>query len=193
MMEESKKIVLGLIGKTGSGKTFVANYLKNNLPSKNVEIIKISDFLKMVLIDLNLPITAINFQQAAKILKEEKGKFALRDLVNEAISSAKSDIIIVDGIRGENILNLVKNTPNNLLVYIESNENDRYQRVKERNEKFQEADLSRDEFSKIENSVSESFVPELKSSANVIIKNTGTKSELEEKMENLIKYINSLS
>jgi dephospho-CoA kinase len=185
--------VLGLIGKTGSGKTFVANYLKNNLPSKNVEIIKISDFLKMVLIDLNLPITAINFQQAAKILKEEKGKFALRDLVNEAISSAKSDIIIVDGIRGENILNLVKNTPNNLLVYIESNENDRYQRVKERNEKFQEADLSRDEFSKIENSVSESFVPELKSSANVIIKNTGTKSELEEKMENLIKYINSLS
>lgn len=192
-MEESKKIVLGLIGKTGSGKTFVANYLKNNLPSKNVEIIKISDFLKMVLIDLNLPITAINFQQAAKILKEEKGKFALRDLVNEAISSAKSDIIIVDGIRGENILNLVKNTPNNLLVYIESNENDRYQRVKERNEKFQEADLSRDEFSKIENSVSESFVPELKSSANVIIKNTGTKSELEEKMENLIKYINSLS
>lgn len=191
------KLVIGVTGEIGSGKnTFTEKLIKiARSNGKNVSAIRFSDILKDTLELWHLPLTRQNFQLLAVSMNEVFGPNTLAQAVYQKTSSQISEVIILDGIRWVEDFEMVTNFPNNLIVYIKTDGQKRFERIRQRSEKKQEQqNLTFEQFQQSEQTENEQYVSTIGPQADEIIENNGTDKELEQKVHHFYdKYLNSLN
>src|SRR5688572_30543872 len=176
-------LVYGLVGEKGSGKQTFVNFLKELYPNLNIRQVRFSDILAQTLVLWDIPLTRPNLQKLAIVMNESFGAEALANAAKFSIEGDSADIIVLDGIRREAELRLVKGMKNNLVIYITAEQDLRYKRLKLRSEKVGEVGLTFEQFLKEEQSKAESEIPKISKKADVTIDNNGTKDEFLKKVE----------
>jgi len=174
------KKIIGLVGKIGSGKTVLSNYLVKNYGASYHRFSKI---LEDVLVRLKMPLTRDNYIALGIRLRELLGADTLVDAMKYELIEDNSDVAIVDGVRYPNEAQMIRKL-GGVLVYIDAPTKTRYERVKKRGEKG-EREISYEEFLKNEKKKTELMIDELGRSAEYRIVNDGSYEEYEMKIKRL--------
>lgn len=164
---EKKRIVIGLVGATGSGKDTVADYLEKK---HNVQKMRFADPLKETL--------AIYFD---KFSKEDQGWLAVQfrkrfgdDILSRALRKRIDNgegIIMINGVRFWEDFHFVKSYSNSYIFYIDVPQKIRWERTVNRGEKSDDK-MSFEKFQETEGEMeTEKYVPEMKEKADFVIKN----------------------
>lgn len=173
--------IIGLVGEKGSGKDTFAKYLQE-ISDKKIAHIRFSDLLKQTLKLWDLPLTRANLQKLAQVL-EDFGAGTVAHGLEKQIQSTQADIIILDGIRWEPDVELLKKFPEHILVYITADPKLRFERLKNRGEKIGEAEMTFEQFSDEEKAPNELLIREIGSKADVKIENNGSIEEFDAKIK----------
>ncbi len=177
------KLVIGLVGEKGSGKQTFVNFLRQIAADLNIRQVRFSDILAQTLLIWDLPNTRENLQKLSITMKDTFGTEALAHAAEFNIENDNADIIILDGARRESEVEIIKKQNPNLLVYITTDQNLRFERLKNRSEKVGETGLSFEKFMKEENIETETLIPKLGVKADVKIANNGTLEEFKQEVE----------
>lgn len=181
------KKVIGLVGEKGSGKQTFVNFLKEILPDKNIRQVRFSDILAQTLLIWDIPNTRSNLQKLSLSMEETFGQSSLANAAKFSIEGDSADVVIFDGIRRQTELDLVKNMPESILIYITAEQRLRYERLKLRSEKVGEVGLTYEQFLEEEKSKAEKNIPSLGKKANLKIENNGTLDKFREKVKQFAK------
>ncbi len=180
-----KKIVIGLVGETGSGKDTVAHYLKRRY---EVNLLRFSRPLKKAL--------ASFFEKSSKedqswlygIFKERFGE----DVLHRGIAlyiSQHNGIMCVNGLRMKMDLEFIRSFENNYIIYVTADQKLRWERVIGRGEKSDD-NQSFEDFKKFEETAeTEKAIPEIGKQADFTVRNEGTMDELLWQVDDAMKEI----
>jgi len=177
------KLVIGLIGRIGSGKGFVGDYLCENYDAKRHTI---SEILSDILKRLHLPVKREYLQKLGASLRSGLGHGVIVNALKGDIKKDKSQIIIIDGIRYMNEVEMLRGFENNLLLGVDANPKLRYERCVLRGEK-DEGKITLSEFLENENRETEKYINDVMKESDYTLNNDGTKEELIEKIEDILK------
>jgi len=178
-----KKMIIGITGKNGSGKTEVANYLK----LKGFEYISLSDILREEAKKRNIRENRENLRNLGNELRKKFGPGILAELALKKIKQDKN--YCVDSIRNPNEIAELNKIKNFLLIGVKAKIELRYKRVLDRGrigdnisfEKFKE--LEEKENSKEEE---KQQLDKCLKIADKIIENNGTIEELHRKIDKIL-------
>ncbi|OYT26837.1 MAG: hypothetical protein B6U97_02860 [Candidatus Altiarchaeales archaeon ex4484_96] len=176
------KTVVGFIGEIGSGKTKAAEFL---VKEYKANYLRYSQIFMDLLNRLNLPINRVNLQKLGRVLREEFGSDVIVNAFMKDLEGCDSDVVVIDGIRYQNEVDLLRKYPHNILIYIHSEPRQRYERIKKRGEK-DESNISWMEFIKADESETEKYIKQLSAEADYIINNQGPVKQLEDALEKII-------
>lgn len=176
-------LVIGLVGEKGSGKQTFVNFFKSLYPNLNIRQVRFSDILAQTLILWDIPLTRSNLQRLSLLMNEAFGAEALANAAKFSIEGDRADVIILDGIRREAELKLVKEMKNNTVIYVTADSDLRYKRLKLRSEKVGEVGLTFAQFLSEENSKAEAEIPKLSKKADIKVENNGSKEEFKHKVK----------
>ena len=177
------KLVIGLIGRIGSGKGFVGDYLYENY---DVSVHTISDILADILKRLHLPYKREYLQKLGASLRSELGHDVIVNALKKDIEEDTSSIIIIDGIRYMNEVDMLRTFENNLLLSIDAPPDVRYKRCISRGEKGEDK-ITFEKFMENENKETERHVNEVMKAADYTINNTRTKEDLIREIRKIMK------
>ncbi len=176
-------ILIGLVGENGSGKETFANLLKEKFGTNAVTHIHTSDLLKETLTAWSVPLTRRNLQDMAIIMDHAYGKGTLSRAIKERITNAKTDFVILDGVRWQSDVDLIRSITPNKLVYITASVEHRYERIKTRKEKVGEDQASFEQFLKEEQIETELEIKNIGKGADITIVNDGSIEDLRREVE----------
>ena len=121
-----KKIIIGLVGFPGSGKTTVAKYLEE----KGFFRVTLSDIIKEEAIKEGIQTFSREFlQEYGNVLRTTYGPQILAQRALEKIKNGNGEKIVVDGIRNIHEIRFLKQQDNFFLVALDSQPEERYQRL----------------------------------------------------------------
>jgi dephospho-CoA kinase len=178
------KLVIGLVGRIGSGKTAVSEYLQEKYGAREH---RFSQILMDILDRLYLPHERANLQNLGKNLRAELGENVIVNAFRQDLERDTSEILIVDGIRYENEVELLKEK-NGVLLFVTASPEARYERAVKRGEKG-EATITFEQFLESEKAETEKHIEAIKDSADYNIDNSGTLKELYKKVDEIIKAL----
>lgn len=122
-------IIVGITGKSGSGKGTVVEYLVK----KGFKYYSVGDFLKQKLKSKKLEPTRKNLQDIGNELRKKYGPdYVVKNLYAKAAKENKNAVI--ESIRNPKEAEFIKKQLNSLLLAVEADIRIRYQRIKNRNE-----------------------------------------------------------
>jgi dephospho-CoA kinase len=176
------KTVIGLAGKMGSGKTAVSDHLHKKHGAKQM---RFSQILLDVLTRLHLPGSRENLQKLGYALRTAVGESVIVDAFKKDLAAEKAQVLVVDGVRYPNEVDLVRSFPGSVLLYLDAPQKVRYERCVKRGEKG-EANISFEEFVAAENRATESHLDEIKDLADYCIGNEGPREELYLKVDDIL-------
>lgn len=180
-----EKIILGLVGETGSGKDTVAHYLDRRY---NVELLRFSRPLKKTL--------DLFFEQSSKedqawlylVFKERFGEDVLHKGVARYIAQ-HDGIMCVNGMRMMMDLDFIRSFENNYIIYVTADQKLRWQRAVNRGEKSDD-DQTFEAFQKFEAAAeTEQAIPAIGKNADFVVRNEGTMDELLWQVDDVMKTI----
>lgn len=171
---ESQKLIIGIAGRAGSGKAVCAAELVRLAALANISAEKItfSDLLGQTLKEYDVPRTRENLQQLALFI-DERRKGGLSYKMRQAIDASLCRLIVVDGLRWEGDFELVKSFEKSLLIHITASQEIRFARLKQRGHKPGEAQMSFEDFARVESVPTETQIEKLAADADVTIVNEG--------------------
>jgi dephospho-CoA kinase len=178
------RLLIGVMGEKGGGKGTFVNVLRS-VASETISAVKSSDVLAETLNLWHIPLTRSNLQNMAIIMSNQYGKGTLSNAVRERINVTKEEIVIYEGIRWPTDIDLVRSFPDNLLVYITADPKVRFERMKKRNEKVGEGEMTFEQFMKEEQAGTETHLPVISKQADVKIENNGSKEEFKNQIRKL--------
>jgi dephospho-CoA kinase len=182
------KTVIGIVGEKGSGKgTFV--HILQALSNKFVDSVKSSGLLAETLTMWDIPLTRSNLQQLAIIMKGKYGDTSLSHAIEKRIQDSKHSIIVYDGIRWQEDVDMLRKFPKSILIYVTAPAEVRYKRLLARKEKVGEGEATFEQFMTEEQVPTETQIPAIATQADVKIENIGTKEELEDKVKEFYSTI----
>ena len=128
----------------GAGKSTIADGLKSN----GYEIITMGDAVRAEAAKRNLEPTAANLGRLMLDMREKNGPGAVAELVKTHIKKSKSDTIIIDGIRSNAEIDVLRRHGNVKLLAVHASSDTRFEFMLYRNrsddpstkEKFEERD-----------------------------------------------------
>ncbi|MBU2559877.1 AAA family ATPase [archaeon] len=176
------RLVIGLMGRIGSGKTAVSEHLQENYGAREH---RFSQILMDILDRLNLPHERANLQKLGKSLRAELGADVIVNAFKHDLEKDTKELLIVDGIRYENEVNMLKEK-NCVLIFVTASPEVRYERAVKRGEKG-EAKITFEQFLESEKAETEKHIEAIKESADYTIDNSGTLDELQGKVDKIIK------
>ena len=184
-MDEEKKIIIGLVGETGSGKDTVAHYLKRRY---EVRLLRFSQPLKKALkLFFDKPSKADQswlYQVFKKRFGEDILHRGIRRFVNQNVG-----IMCINGVRMPKDAELVKSFEDNYMVYVTADQKMRWERTLSRGEK-EDDNQSLEDFQKFEATAeTEKAIPEIGKQADFTIKNEGTMDDLLWQVDDVMKEI----
>lgn len=188
-MINKKRIVIGLVGATGSGKDTVADYLEEH---HGVKKMRFADPLKETL--------AIYFD---KFSKEDQGWLAVQfrnrfgdDILSRALRKRIDEgegVIMVNGVRFWEDFHFIKSYTNSYIIFIDVDQELRWKRTTSRGEKSDDA-MSFEQFKETEKHMeTEKYVPELGAKADFVIKNDKDLEHLMKETDRVMKEIKEKS
>jgi len=176
--------VIGLVGEKGGGKGTFTEYLKKIASSVRISHLKFSDVLVEVLTVLSLPTTRGNLQKAAQMIDEKFGEGTFSNSVYQRALKQDADIVVLDGVRWLPDEDIIRRFEDNALVYVTADPDTRFKRLKRRNEKAGEGEMTRGQFDREEEAPNEFFIPQIGSRADFKIINDGPVSYVEKCVDN---------
>jgi dephospho-CoA kinase len=180
-----QKLVIGLVGEKGSGKETFGNLLQELLPDKKILRVRSSDVLVETLKLWDLEKTRENLQNLAIWMDEAFGDGTLSNVVYQRIQSLEADIVIFDGVRWETDVEMLNRFANHLLIYITAPLQNRFERLKKRQEKAFEETTSFEQFLFEENKKNELLIPKIGAKADIKIENATTLEVFKEKIKSI--------
>lgn len=98
------KLIVCLTGLPGAGKSIIANGLK----TKNFVVINMGDAVRAEAKRRNLEPTGTNLGKLMLELREKNGQGAVAELVKDQITNSKSGVVVIDGIRSNEEIQVLK-------------------------------------------------------------------------------------
>jgi len=180
--------IIALSSKIAGGKGTVAYYLNKKY---NYPILRFSEMLRDILKRLYLKETRSNIQKIGTVLRKNFGQDIMSWVMLNEIKENKAKVIIIDAVRRQEDLKLIKKENYNLyLIYIETDIKNRFKRLQKRNDNIDDQQKSWKKFLQEDRYESETTIKNLKQQADFVIQNNETKKELYQKIEKIIKKIN---
>ncbi len=112
----------------GGGKSTIANGLK----SKNFEIINMGDAVREEAKKLNLEPTGQNLGKLMLELREKNGLGAVAELISDKIRNSVSNVVIIDGLRSKEEIQILREIGTVKLLSIHASTNTRYSFLSDR-------------------------------------------------------------
>jgi len=178
-------LVVGLIGKIGSGKTTVGRHLKETYGASEH---RFSAILSDILERLYLPQRREFLQALGACLRENLGQDVLVEAFRKDLEKDPSNVLVVDGIRYENEVAMLRGLENSVLIYIDAPAGLRYERALARGERG-EGSLSFEEFQDNDSAETERRIEALKQEADYVIENSGTLEDLLGKVDAIMAEV----
>lgn len=183
------KILIGLVGRQGSGKGTVAKILQETYGAK---LYRFSAILGDILDRLNIERSRDNLIKISEAVRHEFGEDTLAYAIEHEVSASDADVVIIDGIRRPEDIVALEPLPYFKLVNVSVPAEVRFERMKHRGEKAGETHMTREEFLKVENEApTEITIPLVEARATDTIDNSGTAEELGPKVDALMKKFSS--
>jgi len=162
-----KKIIIGLVGETGSGKDTVADYLEKEYDAK---LMRFADPIKDTL--------SIYFDKLSKedqawlysVFKDRFGANILSRAMRKKVQDSKDKLIIINGVRMPSDYEFIREFDNSKILYITASERTRWQRVTGRGEKSDD-DIPFEAFQALDKKETETHVSEIGVKADRTINN----------------------
>jgi dephospho-CoA kinase len=177
------KTIIALSGKMGSGKTAASDFLHEKYGAKQM---RFSQILMDVLSRLHVPASRENLQKLGHALRSSVGENVVVDAFKADLEAEDAEIIVVDGVRYPNEVDLVRSFPEGILLFLDAPQKVRYERCVKRGEKG-EASISFKEFAESEKKPTERHLDEIKKLADFVVENEGPLSELRKRIEEILK------
>jgi len=177
------KLVVGLAGSMGSGKTLACDHLKKTCSASQY---RFSQVLMDLLARLHMPNTRENLQILGASLRREFGADVIINALKHDLEKDSSKIMTIDGVRFVNEVEMIKQFPHSLVIFLEAPVEVRYGRCVARGEKG-EGTITFEQFLESEKKETEKHTAEIKAIADKVIDNSGTKEELYRKIDKIIK------
>jgi dephospho-CoA kinase len=179
-----KVIVIGVIGKAGSGKDTVTDYLAKKYQGK---VIKFADPLNEMLNVFVDHVSREDQQWLSFQMRERFGRDIFSKVLRKRILTSDS-LVILNGIRFWENLELLKSFKNNYSLFIEVNPKIRWKRVFGRKEKKDDR-VSFRKFQEIDNAETEVAIESIGQKADFIINNEGDAKTLLRTIDAIMKKI----
>lgn len=112
----------------GAGKSTIANGLK----SKNFEIINMGDEVRDEAKKRNLAPTSKNLGKLMLELREKNGPGAIAELIHNKIKNSKSNVIVIDGIRSNEEIIVLRKIGTVKLLSVHASTDTRYNFLSDR-------------------------------------------------------------
>jgi len=183
-----KKIILGLVGETGSGKDTFCNYIKRKV-KKPVFCFRFSDPLSEILKIIFPEVKKEDQQWLGRVLRKKYGNDILAKILERKIKDIKRGLIILNGIRYWEEFEMIKNL-NGKVIYITAEPKIRWQRLRKRGEKKDDFSPYK-KFLKNEKANTEILIPKIGKRADSKIVNSGSRKDFYKEIGNIIKRINN--
>lgn len=122
------KLIVCLTGMPGAGKSTIADGLK----SKGYDIINMGNVVRTEAKNRNLEPTGPNLGKLMIELREKNGQGAIAELVVPQIENAKSRVVIIDGIRSNAEIEVLRKHGTVKLLAIHASTNTRFGFLKQR-------------------------------------------------------------
>ena len=179
------KIIIGLVGETGSGKDTVAHYLKRRY---DVQLLRFSLPLKKTL-DLFFNKSSKEDQSwLYSTFKERFGEDVLHQGVKRYVEQ-HDGLMCVNGMRMMKDLDFIRSFKNNYIMYVTADQKLRWERVVGRGEKSDD-NQTLEQFKEFEATAeTEKNIPVIGAQADFVIKNDGTMDELLWQVDDAMKEI----
>lgn len=179
-MADKKKIVIGLLGESGSGKDTVADYLKEKYGAK---LMRFADPLKEILHIFFDKISREDQQWLALELRERFGRDIFPKALERRIKD-ESGIVVINGIRFWEDYEFIENFNPGYTIYVTADQKIRWQRSSKRGEKSDD-DVNFKRFQELEKVETEVHIPEIGAKADYVIRN-------EKDLEFLLKSVDEV-
>ncbi len=180
-----KKIIIGLVGETGSGKDTVAEYLKKKYGAK---LMRFADPIKETLSIYFDKLSKEDQQWLYLAFKKRFGEDILCRALEKRIEKEESSLIVVNGLRMPCDYEFIKRFSCSKVLYITANQKLRWERVRKRGEKTDD-NIPFEKFQQIDQKPTEIHIGEIGRKADKIIYNEKDLdyllSEVDKFMENL--------
>ncbi|MFX0185168.1 MAG: AAA family ATPase [Candidatus Hodarchaeota archaeon] len=173
------RLLIGITGFMGSGKTTAAQYLADKY---NFERMQISGKMREIAQELELKPTRKFLQSIGKFMREIDDDVWIRYLVKQ-IEKNKSQSIVIDDIRRKNEINYLKPLGFKFIRILSPS-----LKRKERIESRDSQKISKEDWEKWSDHLTENQVTELK--VDYILENNGTIQSLMKKMDEIIHELN---
>jgi len=115
------KLIVCLTGMPGAGKSTIAEGLKN----KGFEIINMGDAVRAEAKKRELEPTGQNLGKLMLELREKNGPGAVAELIQDQIKNSEHEIIVIDGIRSNAEIDVLRNLGTVKLLSIHASTNTR--------------------------------------------------------------------
>lgn len=177
------KLIIGLVGRQGSGKGTVAKILQERY---GAEIFRFSAILNDILKRLALDQSRDNLIKLSESLRHTYGDDVLAYAIERDAATSSADVVVVDGIRRIGDVTALKPLPHFKLVEISALAQVRFDRMKGRGEKTGERGMSWEEFTEQELAPTETSIPSVAAHAWKAIDNGGTTDNLIDTLDEMM-------
>lgn len=167
-------LVIGLVGEKAGGKGQFATLLAEIAKGTIVQSLRFSDIVRETLDTWHLPHTRANQQKLVVAMNETYGIDTLARATLKRVAETKADIVVVDGVRWDSDVAMIRRFPENALVYVTAHHEIRHARAVSRGEKVGETELSLGQFLEEERAPNEVGIPRIGAFADFTIVNEGT-------------------
>lgn len=179
---------IACVAENGAGKGLFVELLKKLLPDRHIVSIRFSDPLYNIIEILGKETSRQNIDTLATALREgfhDEG--ILMGAIRKRLSTIEADIVILDGLRKEKEVALVREREG-ILVFIAADQRIRYERRRQTAEKSDEFNMSWEQFKEQSNAAPHREIRMIgETMANVAIENNGTVEEFEVKVKKFVK------
>jgi dephospho-CoA kinase len=178
------KIIFGLVGEISSGKGTVCDYL---IKKYGAGYHRYSTILRDVLKRLHLEENRDNLQKLSTILRETYSQDLFAKVITEDVKNDPAAIVCLDGIRRPEDVIYVKKLSGFILIHIKTDLKIRYERLIKRAENPDDKKKTFEEFKADNERETEKTIAAVAAEADETIDNNGTREELAEKIDQLVK------
>ncbi len=179
-----EKVIIGLIGETGSGKDTFCERIKKTV-EEPVFCFRFSDPLSEILMIIFSEIKKEEQQWLVALLRERFGENVLGDIIVRRIKEVDKGLVILNGVRMPQEVKMLK-AMGGKTVYITADSKTRWERVSRRAEKKDDPS-SYEEFLGKEKAKSEIKISEIGKKADIKIENNGSIEDFYKKIDTVIK------
>ncbi|MFA6551325.1 MAG: AAA family ATPase [Patescibacteria group bacterium] len=182
-----KKIIIGIVGEISSGKGMATGYLMEKYQAANY---RFSTALRDILNRVYVEIKRDNMQILSRILRENFGQDLLAQVIAEDVKKETNPLIVIDGVRRFTDIAYLRQLPEFKLIYIVTNLEKRFERLRLRRENEDDAGKTLEQFKIDSQAEAEKEIAAVGQTADYVVDNNGAVADLYRQIDEIINKLN---